>query len=276
MRRIVPVLSACLSMLWLAAWPSTATAWGGIGHRVIAAIAEQEMDPATRAAALALLEPGTDSLSAVSMWADEVREFDRSYGWSVPLHWVNFEPGQCQYEPARECPAGRCVVGAIEHYARVLGDHTQPQAARREALKFVIHFVGDVHQPLHAGFARDRGGNDFQINFERSGWNLHSVWDSLIFNSLTREWEAHLARLQPSLDAARSELSAAPAKPMALGIEARQWAEESCRIVQQDDFYPPRHLITRSYLDTQRPVADRRLQLAGLRLAALLEAALKP
>jgi hypothetical protein len=155
------------------------------------------------------------------------------------------------------------VVAAIERFSKQLGDTWLPLAVRRDALKFVVHFVGDVHQPLHAGFAADRGGNDFQISIQREGWNLHSVWDSLIIDSLKLEWQDYAARIEqmpfaPEV-AAQVSTNRAPA-----------WAEESCKIVQRGDFYPPRHKITGRYLNAKRALADQQLKLAGERLAALL------
>ena len=144
-----------------------------------------------------------------------------------------------------------------------MGDAWLPLAARRDALKFVVHFVGDVHQPLHAGFAVDRGGNDFQISVMREGWNLHSVWDSLIIDSKKLEWPAYAARVDQIALAPESGAQVSNLRPPA-------WAEESCRIVQNGDFYPPRHKITGKYLESKRPQVDQRLKMAGERLAALL------
>jgi hypothetical protein len=242
--------------------PRNADAWGKSGHRIVGELAEARLDPKAKAAVAELLagEP-EPTLAGVSVWADQVREEAPEYRWTVPLHWVNFESGACSYEAPVNCRDDLCVVAAIERYSRQLGDTWLPLAARRDALKFVVHFVGDVHQPLHAGFAADRGGNDFQISIMREGWNLHSVWDSLIIDSLKLEWPAYAARIDPMPFAAEPQASI-PHPPA--------WAEESCRIVQTDDFYPPRNKITGKYLEAKRPQADQRLKLAGERLAALL------
>lgn len=259
-RLLVIALSACI--------PGAADAWGVVGHRVIGELGEAQLSPAARAQVQALLagEP-EPSLAAVSTWADQVREQGDAYRWSVPLHWVNFERGACQYDPDLLCRDGRCVVGAIEKYTAELAETSLPLAQRREALKWVVHFVGDVHQPLHAGFGFDRGGNDFQINFQRTGWNLHSVWDSLILESTKLDWQGYRQRIA---ETTFSDEAAARARE----LSPRRWAEESCEIVHREDFYPPRHKITRAYLDAHRPLADERLKLAAARLAGVLNEAL--
>ena len=253
-----------LPALLCALHATEALAWGQSGHRIVGALAEARLDPKARAAVAELLAGEPDpTLAGVSVWADHVREHEPEYTWTVPLHWVNFERGACSFEATRNCRDDLCVVRAIERYSAQLGDEWLPRAARRDALKFVVHFVGDVHQPLHAGFAADRGGNDFQISLMREGWNLHSVWDSLLIDSLKLSVPEYLARLQ-TLPLPATDPHSTPAR----------WAEESCGVVQQADFYPPKHKITGRYLEQKRPLADQRLRLAGRRLATLLNATL--
>ena len=259
-RLLVIALSACI--------PGAADAWGVLGHRVIGELAEAQLSPAASAQVRALLAGEAEpTLAGVSTWADQVRDQGDAYRWSVRLHWVNFERGACQYDPDLLCRDGRCVVGAIEKYAAELADHSLPLAQRREALKWVVHFVGDVHQPLHAGFGFDRGGNEFQINFQRTGWNLHSVWDSLILESTKLDWQGYRQRIAGT---SFSDDAATRARE----LSPRRWAEESCEIVHREDFYPPRHKITRAYLDAHRPLADEQLKLAAARLAGVLNEAL--
>lgn len=250
-------------VLW-AGYAESAQAWGQDGHRIVGALAEARLDPKARAAVAELLKGEPDpTLAGVSIWADYVRENVPEYRWTTPMHWVNFERGACQYKAKRSCRDGLCVVAAIQRYSKEMVDTTLPIERRRDALKFVVHFVGDVHQPLHAGFASDRGGNDFQISIERMGWNLHSVWDSLLIESLKLDWQSYRDRVDAQ---AVSEQS----KSLLPHARASEWAEESCKIIQASDFYPPKHMITGKYLDAKRPLADQRLKLAGERLAQLL------
>jgi nuclease S1 len=250
--------------LLLAITGSEAQAWGRDGHRIVGELAQAALDATAEAAVAELLKGESDpTLAGVSTWADEVRESAPEYRWTVPLHWVNFVPGNCHYNADKMCGDGRCVVDAIDRFSRELTDPNLSRERRRDALKFVVHFVGDVHQPLHAGFAADKGGNDFQISIRREGWNLHSVWDSLLIESLKMDWRSYRERVtaEPLWPDSRSQLPAS---------SPASWAEESCGIVQQDGFYPPKHKISSRYLDAKRPLADQRLKLAGARLAALL------
>jgi hypothetical protein len=252
-----------LCLVWMVS--ADALAWGRTGHRITGELAERKLEPAVRAEVQRLLAVGGEtSLAEATLWADAVRETDPGYRWSTPLHWVNFERGQCVYQPEL-CANGNCVVAAIERYTAALADRSLSDAERAIALKFLVHFIGDVHQPLHAGYAVDRGGNDFQISFQRLGWNLHSVWDTLILESLELHWSSYADRI-----------AALPPNAAASEVSPRRWAEESCQIVQRDDFYPPKHKITRKYLDTMRPIADERLKLATDRLAATLNRVLAP
>lgn len=247
-------------LIWLAAMP--VWAWSGPGHELVAQLAEAQLQPSTRAAALALLQDeGHDSLADVARWADEVRD-ERAYRWSAPLHFVNHAPGSCDYRPARHCADGACVIGAVERFRSELADHRLPLARRREALKFLVHFVGDLHQPLHAGFASDKGGNTYQVNVDGEGSNLHRVWDYFLLASSRRSPAEQLAAL-----------AAAPL-PAAGDLDPVAWAAESCRIVREDGFYPRRRRLEPAYLERWRPIAEERVRLAAARLAATLEAAL--
>ena len=134
---------------------------------VVARIAEPRLTPQTRAEVARLLanEP-TPTLAAIAPWADELRAKDpglgkRSAGW----HYVNIGEDDCQYDVERNCRNGNCVVEALKTQTAILGDRSRPDAERAQALKFVVHFVGDIHQPMHAGYGHDKGGNDFQVQY---------------------------------------------------------------------------------------------------------------
>ncbi len=129
-----------------------AHAWGPQGHEVVATLAQARLT--TRAQAeidkLLALESGA-TLASISNWADEQRS-PLTAAW----HYVNFPKNTCTYDPARDCPDGSCVVGAINRQLAILGSAAPPEE-RLMALKYVVHLVGDIHQPLHAGHAEDRG-----------------------------------------------------------------------------------------------------------------------
>lgn len=250
--------------------PVPADAWGAQGHRLVATLAWDDMSPAARAEAerLLALEPGA-TLPGIAAWADELRGSDpdlgrRSAGW----HYVNIGEDDCRYHADSACPGGNCVVGAIKAQAAILADPSRPDPERLQALKFVVHFVGDVHQPLHAGFGHDKGGNTFQVNLDGKGSNLHRVWDSGMLNTRglhDEEYHARLALLPLVV----------PDRP-ALPPAAPQWAEQSCSIALSDGFYPERPRIGAEYVGRWLPMAEEQLRRAGVELARLLDAALVP
>lgn len=263
-RKSLPLLSAAVACL-IAAAP--AWAWGPLGHRIVADLAAARLTPATRQQVDALLaSEHAGSMADIASWADELRDDPTQAALgkaTAPLHYVNMH-GSCVFKPAEDCPDGKCVVDAIDHYAAILGNRSLPEAERAQALNFVVHFVGDVHQPLHAGYRQDRGANDYQVQFEGKGGNLHRVWDSGLLSTRhmdAREYAAFLEKQGPvKLPAPIAPLDNPPA----------QWAEESCRVVMDDGVYPKGHVITDAYVARELPVADRQLRIAGTRLADLL------
>lgn len=258
-------------LLTLLLLPSPTFAWGEFGHRLVGELAERQLSPEARAAVAELLKHEREpTLAGVAAWADHVRAADlEDYEHTRSWHYVNFPSLECDYVPARDCPGGNCVVGAINGQARVLADTRQPAMLRTEALKFLVHFIGDVHQPLHAGLASDRGGNNFQVHVNGRGSNLHGVWDSIILHGGPRGVTAYTTHLQANLELVDSATIAAP-------NAAAGWALESCHLLREQPIYPAKRRIGQDYLDRFRPLAERRLQLAAKRLAEVLESALAP
>ncbi|MDE2308814.1 MAG: S1/P1 nuclease [Xanthomonadaceae bacterium] len=263
-RRLAALL-ACLVV-------APAQAWGPLGHRVVAALAQRQLNPAAEAQVERLLAADhTRALADVANWPDQLRDDPAQQAlWERTrrLHYVDLHGRGCDYRPPRDCRDGLCVVGGLQHYVAVLGDPAQPLAARREALKFVVHLVADVHQPLHAGYRDDRGGNTFQVRMDGKGSNLHRVWDSGLLATRGLGWQAYAKAL-----AARGPVPLPPAIAP-FGNPYAQWAEESCRITAEPGFYPSGHRIGQAYVDAELPVAELRLRQAGRRLAQVLNTAL--
>jgi nuclease S1 len=261
----------CCLLLALCA-TSPARAWGERGHRLVGTLAERQLSPAALEQVRELLRDEPEpSLGGVSVWADAMRE-QPDYAWTAPLHYVHLRDDACRYDGGRDCAAGDCVVGAIERYTRQLADRRRPTAQRREALKFLVHFVADVHQPLHSGYRPDKGGNEFQISLRRpgrppQGTSLHGIWDYFLLAETGESLEAHAARLQAAgpVDAGATFVP----------IEAARWAETSCRLTDSEAFYPRRPgRLTADYLARFRPLAEQRVREAAAELALLLEGAL--
>lgn len=240
---------------------SNAFGWGRDGHRLIAQSAYDHLPPLARSKVDAVLaaEPGA-TLESISTWADEVRT-PSTGRW----HYINFDRGgSCAYVRERDCPDGQCVVTAIERQAEAIKLAKNPED-QLKALKWVVHLVADVHQPFHAGFGDDKGGNLYQVQAFGRGGNLHSVWDSgLIVN-----WPGGLPALASSMAS-----SPAPGKE-GLGTAA-DWASESCAIVNSPDIYPDGRFIDEDYAARWRPVVLARMQDAARRLAGVIELSLMP
>jgi hypothetical protein len=271
----------CLLFAATTLLPGPASGWSRQGHQIVAELAAQDLTPEARREVAALLAGEPDpTLAGIATWADDIRAESRvgehalgkrSSRW----HYVNFQRGAgCEYAPARECPGGNCVIGAINTQRAVLADRTRPLAERRDALKFLVHFVGDVHQPMHAGYADDRGGNNHQLNYrgkgapKGEGTQLHGVWDYWLLQSAGLDNAAYVQRLRQS--PVPTEPTPASDNPPAA------WALESCRLMQAEGVYPPRRRIGDDYLDRFRPMAEVRLRQAGARLAELLNDSLGP
>jgi hypothetical protein len=160
-----------VAFLLLGSLSVTAHAWGTEGHQVIASLAERQLTPAARAEvnSLLALEPG-ETLVSISTWADEHRS-PQTAAW----HYVNFPRDSCTYDANRDCPVGKCVIEAINRQADILRS-SAPDEKRLTALKYLVHLVADVHQPLHAGYRDDKGGNLYQLQTFMRGSNLHARW----------------------------------------------------------------------------------------------------
>jgi hypothetical protein len=236
---------------------SPALSWGRMGHQVIAEIAVAHLSERTKVEVdrLLALEPGA-TLASVSTWADEARS-PATARW----HYVNFPSGTCRYVLERDCPDGNCVVEAIEAQFERLRNGNSDEV-RLKALKYLVHLVADIHQPLHAGRLDDRGGNLYQVRAFGRGTNLHALWDTALVERLGSSTSEVAAELM------RRSLPTA----MKLG-SAAAWAEESCALASAPGFYPT-HKLPDEYAHEHAELLRQRLHLAGLRLARVLDASL--
>lgn len=252
----------------------SAAAWSVRGHRLVGALAQAELTPrAQRAVTVLLAGEPEPTLAGVSTWADDVRANDPVLGkLSAPWHYVSIHAPSCAYNEATDCPDGNCVVGAIRAQAAILADARQPLAARRQALKFVVHFVGDVHQPLHSNNREDKGGNTVQIQMPLAdgtlqGSNMHTLWDKGLVNLTGLDEPAYLSRL-------RVLPLVVTSPPDALPPAGAEWAEAACRISAAPGFYPDSANLPADYPARWTPKIDEQLRRAGSHLAQVLNAAL--
>lgn len=249
--------SLLMALLILAA-PSTALAWGQTGHRVTGAIAQPLLNRHARREVRAIL--GNESLAEASTWPDEMRSNPDAF-WrrtANPWHYVTVAPGR-RYADVGAPPEGD-AVSALSEFAATLRDHNATREAKQLALRFSVHIIGDLHQPLHAGNGADEGGNQIEVSFFRQPSNLHAVWDSGLIDRRGLSYTELTAFLQrrmiPQLQREWSD-----ADPLV-------WINESAAI--RDTIYPESAEISWDYAYLHRETIDMRLMQGGVRIAAYL------
>lgn len=251
------------ALVALAVTVCPAFAWGPEGHALIARIAEAQLTAEVRARVVEILGPDKSMASAAS-WADEVR---RSRPESGPWHYVDIPLKASHLDLARDCGKESCVVVKIAEFRRLVHDSATPPVQRREALMFLIHFIGDMHQPLHCEDNNDRGGNEVQVGFLGRRGNLHSVWDSGLLGRIGSE-----NQLLPEL----SRESAAHAAKYSKGTVAK-WADESHKAARKVVYGKlPKAaqgspiVLDAAYEKAADAVVRHQLAVAGARLAKVL------
>jgi hypothetical protein len=152
--------------------------WGRTGHRATGEVAEQHLTKKAKEKVREILDGM--NLAFVSTYGDDIKS-DPAYRKYNPWHYVNLNPGETEYSKETANPKGD-LIHAINTTIEVLKDKTTSKEEKEFALKMLVHFVGDLHQPLHAGRGEDKGGNDIQVRWFGSGSNLHRVWDSEMIN----------------------------------------------------------------------------------------------
>lgn len=269
-------LAACLFIA------PVAHAWAPLGHSVIGELAQRQLSPEASAEVQRLLQ-GVDqpSLAGVANWADWLRQTDpERFRATSRWHYVNYPQGSCSFERERDCKDGACIIAATEEQLAILADRSRPDEERRDALMFVVHLIGDAHQPMHAGNRDDLGGNRFQISLSTGqppeayarehyhdgvmGTNLHAVWDYYIPGVSGMDIKDYAdALMQPSWP----PLATAAGSP-------ETWSQESCQLLDAWGVYPEQYKQDEAYLQTMRPLVERRMRQAGYRLAVVLNEAL--
>ncbi len=244
--------------------PLPAYAWGPEGHEVIARIAADNLSSAAHLRISQLLGGDAPALMVLdSNWADEVRaDRPETTNW----HFVNIEIGSKGYNPHRDCASDDCVVAQIAHDAAALRDPPTPHAAKLDALRFLIHFVGDLHQPLHSADRHDKGGNNLVVILGKKRTNLHHVWDEELVEAMGPDVNQVAGGIEAGLspqDKAR----------FASGTPA-DWANESFAVAGKEIYarIPSRGPVRlpRDYARRENAVVRLQLARAGIRLATLL------
>jgi len=258
---------------------SQAMAWGGVGHRTTGVLAQAHLLPHTAAEVAKLL--GDESLADVANWADRVRDNGNSYRQTVWYHFEKVADGLTYLENLEVLPDWQKkkggTIGAILMASKILRDPQATVGERAEALKFLVHFVGDVHQPLHTGRPHDNGGSKVQVNWFGTKMSLHRVWDSAMIMTghpdLVKfvENENELASELKSSSEAYAEFlrERHGHTPVDGTMNVEGWFNESLalRAGAYDPIYNTDQAL---YQSLNLPEIDSRIYLAGVRLAGLL------
>jgi hypothetical protein len=278
MRRIVIIL---LSVAWVAT--ATVHTWSPQGHRLVALVATNHLTPAARQSVATLLGP--ERLGDVAVWADEYQTGNNQTSF---WHYVNVPPDATSYDRDRDCPVQPgvtigsrndrwrdCVVDRILYNQERLADRALDRADRAIALKFLVHLIGDLHQPLHAlGVAR--GGNGIPVSVFGSTncsyddgtphpCNLHSVWDTSLIAHRRLNDRQYVAALERLIEERRW--------PPSDVRSPAEWAMESHALAKRG-LLPERGTVDEAYYRAHIAEVDERLALGGLRLAAWLNRSL--
>ncbi|MEO9953054.1 MULTISPECIES: S1/P1 nuclease [Nonlabens] len=237
--------------------PALADDWGKTGHRTTGAIAQQYLNKKARKAISKLLDG--ESLALVSTYADDIKS-DTLYRKYGPQHYVNI-PFEADYDSHEKSERGD-IIKAIDTCIATLKSKTASREEKAFQLRMLVHFIGDLHQPLHTGISEDKGGNDFQVRWFRDGSNLHRVWDSQMIESYGMSY-TELATNMP-------QLTKKERKIMGSGTH-REWLEDSRMLVK--DIYAHTEVgekLSYRYMYAYFNKLRGQLQKGGVRLAALL------
>jgi hypothetical protein len=283
-----------LTLGWLLLPPAGALGWGKDGHQIVAKIAELRL---SKDAQQALLEITDVSLSDdhIANWADHIRAmpaFAKIYPHNPFWHFVDIPFDAREYDREREAKAlaarlkedvgtDNNAVEQITRWKKVLADKTAPALQRKSALRFLVHFLGDIHQPLHCTDRNDRGGNDVKVSFmgiHDNHMNLHSVWDNNLVE-VAREGQDPLDyahKLHTAITAAQAASWEAAAEPKAWANEAHALAVKVAYPTDAPAGGTGVVHLDSAYVKVARPVVELQLKRAGVRLAKVLNEALAP
>lgn len=253
--------------------------WGQMGHSIVAELAQRRLSPAAADEVGRILGRG-HSLAAIASWADDIREArPETRGW----HFVNIPISEANYAAVRDCqaePSGDCVVAELQRLGAQLRCGKTVQE-RRDALRFAVHLVGDIHQPLHT-VLDEQGGNaiSVQLNFtdlkcrrncrpRQSQLSFHELWDSGLIEATAWDWGSYVERVESGWLAspANARRASEPGSPV-------DWANETHRTAQSVwARLPESRIVDDDYYKASVAIVDRQLGLAGLRLASFLNEA---
>eukprot|EP01006_Ploeotia_vitrea_P033625 TRINITY_DN65595_c2_g1_i1.p1 TRINITY_DN65595_c2_g1~~TRINITY_DN65595_c2_g1_i1.p1 ORF type:complete len:646 (-),score=322.72 TRINITY_DN65595_c2_g1_i1:280-2139(-) len=256
--------------------------WGNTGHQLTGYVAQQLLNSNAASQVKSILAGQT--MEEVATWADQVKH-EWQWKWTSVLHYINTPSWQCSFNKDQDCADQMCVYGAILNYTQQLT--TTSGVSQQDALKFVIHFIGDIHQPLHVGFADDRGGNSITGTYDGHSTNLHAIWDynmidtrmsndfgnsesaygDFLYKQITGPWASQAAEWAKCSDGSAASSDACP----------DEWANESAKLActnaytdSKGDHVPNNFTLGSDYYNFNKDIIDQQLAKAAVRMASTL------
>lgn len=238
-----------------------AFSWGKTGHRVVAEIAERNLDPVAKKGIKDLL--GVDTLARIANYSDEIRS-DRAYDYTSTWHYTSIPTGKTYFDQKRNKEGD--IIEALFRMDETLRDPKKSKEDKAFALKFMVHLMGDVHQPLHVGLAEDRGGNNVRVKWFKAESNLHTIWDESIIDFQQLSYTEYATFLNHYTKDEKKDISKGT---------FIDWAKESqdLRSVVYDTGASEN--LSYEYQFKAKPIVEERLKKAGLRLATVLNSIFK-
>jgi len=288
-----------LSLLLLAYYSQpchSAAFWGVSGPEITARIGQNFLNSSALQHIDMLLANVSGNMYEVASWADEILD-DPQWAWSGPLHYINCPSWQCAYYPTLDCgdivsgrENGMCVSAAVTNYSNQLNNQTAvPYNSLEIAVRFVIHFHGDIHQPLHVGFGPDEGGNTIFGNFFDSPLKLHQVWDTGIIqtrisNDFGGSLPSYVSYIVSQIQGPWAQMAEDWATCNSTNADGSQpltcpneWANESaylsCKYAYTDqngDKIQNNFVLGNGYYQYTKDIVDQQLAKGGVRLASTL------
>ena len=286
----------CMALILLVVNVPDSAAWGPQGHRVIGLIADGHLKSEVKE--LIAEKFNINSLADVATWADRSRKKRKE---ESSWHYTNIEEGQWTYNAERDCPDRACVTEKIHEFSGILVDRSTSLRERKDALKFLVHFVGDVHQPLHLGNLKDRGGGTLRFLYKGKVASLHYLWDGGLIDwggeppqvgvaadsnaAVTQTRPPKAWSLFPAGVARSRRVGGASLLKYAARLNGRvsevevstwslstvsDWANESRSLALKEAYNVDKADLSKAYIKRGQEIINLRLTQAGVRLAHLL------
>ena len=286
----------CMALILLVVNVPDSAAWGPQGHRVIGLIADGHLKSEVKE--LIAEKFNINSLADVATWADRTRKKRKE---ESSWHYTNIEEGQWTYNAERDCPDRACVTEKIHEFSGILVDRSTSLRERKDALKFLVHFVGDVHQPLHLGNLKDRGGGTLRFLYKGKVASLHYLWDGGLIDwggeppqvgvaadsnvAVTQTRPPKAWSLFPAGVARSRRVGGASLLKYAARLNGRvsevevstwslstvsDWANESRSLALKEAYNVDKDDLSKAYIKRGQEIINLRLTQAGVRLAHLL------